>query len=747
MSTKSPEDVIVDVKEIDERKEEEKMKELYIAISPKGDFIVEFGFKSKFKFRMLNVNKKLNENDYTDPDLKYDDNLSSRKLSCVFISETLEFTKEQTELITSKGNRLSWSIAVSDKLFSLKSYKATVRLLAISCINSHDMTLKKFIEDPKIPGFTIVYSINKDYSIEKEALLQFEHGGVVKLFSKNEDNEKTDMNDRNMDIKKTDEDQNTDIKKNDDDNLNMDIKETDNQNMDKYFLIILNVSGIYKYHFVHLKRRSIGEIQKLKYPKRIYSAMINNSKLDNPMSRDGKLVLANLNLKYILRCLDKHYFFVDTIRGDFMADVPDNFAISNNSKLLAYRSGSRVKLFLIECGFEIASIGLETGDSSIESFMHFFSEIELVVNNKEEKQGSLSEYKRIYDNLILEHLKRNDDEQDLKVLSQKGDYRQTSEFYKIFEPWLSHGGPQHSVFLDKKKEILLLIGRQTIQIWHDRDEKKTLEFISVIDSIENSNERDNNVKRFEILVNENLLKFKEIVKQTRNIIHSHRSEGYSLIKYILFNEKKAANDVDDPENYILKTLNSIASKFEIYKQLSQDIKPEQNRSLHEKSLHMPQYYSWEGGNNTIRKALLDDDPIFLGYFLEYYSNKAVDEIGWMITVGEIIPELYDEKNKNYGFCTHNTVPEESVLEAREISLDKIPDIRMVPLIDFTTSNELLERRGNKYLNILKSIFRLSEFVYLDKHYNPFLFLINAVENNYDDPFYYNPSMEAIINFM
>ncbi|CAG8512366.1 12570_t:CDS:2, partial [Cetraspora pellucida] len=820
----------------------------------------ESEFKSKFKFRMLNVNKKSNENDYTDLDLKYDDSLSSRKLSCVSTSETLEFTKEQTKLI--KGNRLSWSIAVSDKLFGLKSYKSTVRLLAISCINSHDMTLKKFIEGPEIPGFTIVYSINKDYSIEKEVLIQFNYGGVIKLFSKYENNKKTDINDQNMDIKNTNEDQNANIKKNDDDNQNMDNKETDNQNMDKYFLIILNVSGIYKYHFVHLNRRSISEIQKLKYPKRIYSAINNNCKLDNPMSHEGQLVLANLNLKYFIRCLDKHYFFVDTIRGgarymelydlktnqlvvtfhrqilyelDFMADVPDNFTISNNNKLLAYRSGSKIKLYLIECGFEIASIEIKTGEtSSIESFMYFFN---VVVNNKEEKQGNLLEYKRIYDDLILEHLKRNGDEQDLKTLSQKGDHRQTSEFYKIFEPWLPHGGLQHSVFLDKKKEILLLIGQHTVQVWHDRDDKRTLEFISVIDNIENWNERDN-VKRIEygikkfklsiqsensqliemggdidvinavkqachalkylyriylvphytrILVHENLLKFKEIVKQTRNIIVKFiqlypivwrlldfrfdllsiliEAREYSLIKYILFNEKKSINDVDDHENYILKTLDSIASKFELKKQLSQDIKPDQNSSVHEKSLHMPQYYAWEGGDNTIRKALLDDDPIFLGYFLEYYSNKAVEEIGWMITVGEIIPELYDENNNNYGqLCAFphliyvlisqtvfvpitQLVPEESVLEVKEISLDKIPDIRMVPLIDFTTSNELLERRGNKYLNVLKSIFRPSEFVYLDNYYNPFLFLINAVENNYDDPFYYNPSMEAIINFM
>ncbi|CAG8781496.1 28930_t:CDS:2, partial [Gigaspora margarita] len=298
-------------------------------------------FKSNFKFHMFDVNKKLNENDYTDPDMKYDDNLSSRKLS--------------------------WSIAASDELFGLKSYKATIRLLAISCINSHDMTLKKFIEGPKyldLQSLTLLQG-----SFEKEVLLKFEHSGVVKLFSKNEDNEKTDMNDQNMDIKKkTNEDQNTDTKKN-----------TDNQNMDKYLLIVLNVSGIYKYHFVHLNRRSIGEIQKLKYPKRIYSAMI-NSKLDNPMSHERRLVLANLNLKYILKCLNKHYFFVDTIRG-----VRDTWNLQFKNKL-------------IMC-FEIDSIGLETGvTSSIESSMYFFNGDEKLLTYNLKINGQIGIFSAQYKN-------------------------------------------------------------------------------------------------------------------------------------------------------------------------------------------------------------------------------------------------------------------------------------------------------------------------------------------------------------
>ncbi|CAG8763946.1 22750_t:CDS:2, partial [Dentiscutata erythropus] len=158
--------------------EREEIKELYVTISPKGDFVVELvllkngsnesKFESKFKLRMFNVCKKLNENDHSD--LEYNDELSNTKLSYI-TSKTLKFAKEQSELIT---------------------------LLAISCIIFHDMTRNKHIEGTKIPGFTIIFSINKDFSIEKEMSIN-DYGGIIKLFSKNEDNEKKDKDDQNTD--------------------------------------------------------------------------------------------------------------------------------------------------------------------------------------------------------------------------------------------------------------------------------------------------------------------------------------------------------------------------------------------------------------------------------------------------------------------------------------------------------------------------------------------------------------------
>ncbi|KAF0530359.1 hypothetical protein F8M41_012205 [Gigaspora margarita] len=62
-------------------------------------------------------------------------------------------------------------------------------------------------------------------------------------------------------------------------------------------------------------------------------------------------------------------------------------------------------------------------------------------------------------------------------------------------------------------------------------------------------------------------------------------------------------------------------------------------------LHIPQYISWEGEKNTIHTTF--SDRTMLAYFLEYYSNKAVDNdnIGWMNTVVDIIPELCKSNEK------------------------------------------------------------------------------------------------------
>ncbi|CAG8798983.1 5993_t:CDS:2, partial [Gigaspora rosea] len=85
----------------------EEEKELYLAISPKGDFVVEFVLleNEEFEFRMFKVIKKLNNNDYSDQN--YDDSCSSKKLTLIkHCRKQLNFTKDQSNLIASKNNIL-----------------------------------------------------------------------------------------------------------------------------------------------------------------------------------------------------------------------------------------------------------------------------------------------------------------------------------------------------------------------------------------------------------------------------------------------------------------------------------------------------------------------------------------------------------------------------------------------------------------------------------------------------------------
>ncbi|RIB17548.1 hypothetical protein C2G38_2187054 [Gigaspora rosea] len=909
----------------------EEEKELYLAISPKGDFVVEFVLlenETEFELRMFKVIKKSNNNDLSDQN--YDNRHSSKKLIHIGdFRKPLSFTEDQ--------NILSWSIAVSDKLLS---HNSSVRLLAISCISIHDMTLDKFIEGTKKPGITIVFTINGDYSIEKKELIRSDdYGGIVKLFSLNEDNKKTNIED-----------------------------------MDKCFLIILNASGIYKHYFRHLNHKFISKIQKFLNHKPIskFQNFNYSKKIESAMNYNRSR--PSFNMKYITRCLNKHYFLVDTkfedaqymelydlktnqlvntfhrqnlYESSFIVDIPDFFAISNNNKIFAYRSGNEIKLYLIECGLELASIKLDTGEPSpidyfMLYFMHFFNDDEkllicrlskekscqwsiwnifesiqksirfennldfnffqmnnifnefiepsfyqsertnslgnlfqmynsfiesgfyqferidslLIFYKNKEKHGNLSEDKRIYDIFNLEKEDKVEKrfigidiwvkERNLMIFKDKKSL--LDEAYHICDPWVrsnhvspqpNDGSPQFFAYLDKEKKIILLIGNYTVQVSYEREKKKrTLEFISVIneddrDINEHVRERciericekfklstdpkdsqsiemwgDNYVTdaineacrtlkylyqmleehdKYDALLNHehSYFKYKEITKQTRNIIIRFiqlypivwrlldirfdllsiliDARECSLIKYILFNEKKAIDDDDEPV---------------------------QNSLLHKRSLHMPQYKSWEGGDNVIFKALSDKNPIFLGYFLEYYSNKAAEEIGWMITVSEILPDLYNKNNENYGFyksyaqllfykrwfcskgldmpffkfikipscITGNNflevfipvtqlIPKDCKLDINKINRDKIPDIQMVPLIDFTANKKILsKKRGDKYLNNLKSIFCPSKFVPQKECPIPFR-LIHEVGNNRKDSFYYNPSIEAIMNFI
>ncbi|CAG8699991.1 14529_t:CDS:2 [Cetraspora pellucida] len=865
----------------------------YVAVSPEGDFVVEFVVKENFEFELkIHITENLNNKDVGD-------RISSkRKLSG--IPTTFEFTKEQLDIIKNEStNILRWSVAVSDKSASLPEF----RILAISYVNLEDMKYYKknsseiHLSETKNNGFTFVFIIADNYSIsniEEKSLI--EYGGIVELFS--------------------------------------------SQNADEYFFIILTLSGICKYH---IKDESINDknLQRLKYPRRTYNAIINNinARFDDYDFDKACHVAYNSICEYIESCLHKHYFLVDTIKEGIeymeLYDLKTNqlvnifkrqnldqsvlldlstlsYAISDDNRLLAYVPSSTgdIIIYSVESGIEIAKIEhfINIKDAFGQIFIDFFGEKLLIYHSKDEWFvwdifGSLRDSVKlgnpgftvelplakkfgvqrsnssivvdigselvIYDDQIidkyLQYLKKNGEQhwkqlpieyfsmQNLynyilnlhnrtsidkldKYFSRKSlqsSYKNITlekldiapheklnlealdKNYVIIEPWStesfgSFGRPRYSFYLDEEKKKLLLIGSHTIQVWHRYDQghkkKRSLEFIhiplshlhnifelemkkldlqviKVIDfkyctgkfklSIQINDEYFSAYKKLEQFLNKDKkLKFNDIIKQTRKII----------FRFIRLHP--TAWRLLDIRFDLMSVLIETGDYELVYSILSS-----------KKLTHVPQYLSWSGGKNTIRTALSDRNMLAL--LLDYYTKHAEDNIGWMNTVADVLPELYksnktkeEKKGDKIGWMNkvvesytyyaqmlfYNSrfgdkrldllsfeflkispeldgllkvfipitqlIPQDSELDLQEIDSDKIDDIRMVPLPDFTTNKRMLsDVKEGKLTNYLKFlIFATLE----EQDYSPFIKIIKDVGLNI---LCENPSMGAIMNWM
>ncbi|KAF0559395.1 transient receptor potential channel pyrexia-like [Gigaspora margarita] len=824
----------------------------------------------------------------SDPELGNDQELSYRKLFS--ISNTFKFTDTQLNLIKDKHeNIFMWSVAVSDKSFSSSEF----RLLAISFISLEDMKYYKENSNKMHPmeicnhGFTFVFIIsyiNSDYSIhdidDKE--IPIKYGGIVKLFS-----EKDYKN--NQKVEKVEQ-----------------MTDKNNQNADGYILILLTLSGIYKYL---IKNKSIKNIQKFKYPRRIYNVFINYLNLFfGPFGYTLKLAY-EIICDYIRLCLNKQYFLVDTImesieymelydlktnqlintfqrqisRKSIMVDIWPNFAISDNEKLLVYLSIKKIKIYSIECGLEIMEIDVENIDyNGMYRFVFFHNDEILLMYYKDEwsvcnifgslrdsvkleKPEFIGELKMIepsksfmvvdngdkiiiYDDLFvdkyLKYLKRNT-EQDWKKLSKEDLNNNIQEpeldkYHNMFEPWHfiydNLCAPQYWFYLDENKEKILLIGNHSIQVWYDRGpekgpKKRSLEFIyvplsqlpfpqkGILDIWEAKTIKVMDIKccigKFNLNIQiediEGSLQIKQIkMEDEDDIINVVKYACYAL-KYFsvykiieqIFNEEvklKFYDTIEETRKIILRfirlypiTWRLLDFRFDL---MSVIIEAGDHELLNDilsfrESIHIPQYFSWsgEGGISTIRKAF--SDRTMLACFLEYYSNNAVNNIEWMNTVVDIIPELYEYNKENngkekvesyiyyahklfYNPCFYNKqldllsfefleisprssdllkvfipitqlIPQDSELDLQEINKYENIDIRMVPLVAFATNKIIPDIRERKFTDFLKLLISPSRYSSLkEEDYSPFIRIIIKGER---DMIYENPSMGAVMNWM
>ncbi|CAG8807163.1 7678_t:CDS:2, partial [Racocetra persica] len=176
-------------------------------------------------------------------------------------------------------------------------------------------------------------------------------------------------------------------------------------------------------------------------------------------------------------------------------------------------------------------------------------------------------------------------------------------------------------------------------------------------------------------------------------------------------------------------------------------KTEQERPLH----------SWQV---SLKEILPDEESninvMMLTYFLEYYSNNAMDNIGWMNVVSEIIPALYERKlvkkpseNSLKVFIPiTQLVPRDARFRSYrdQVIFDfESSDIRMVPLIDFVTNRETPDPE-NKFMNVITRLFLPGRFTSIKiENYSPFIRVLRHIED--EGSFYNNPSMETIMNWM
>ncbi|CAG8516674.1 33587_t:CDS:2, partial [Racocetra persica] len=405
------------------------------------------------------------------------------------------------------------------------------------------------------------------------------------------------------------------------------------------------------------------------------------------------------------------------------------------------------------------------------------------------------------------------------------------KYYHGTEPWAVHPAEKiidtnfkvrpsfsrHVIYLDKEKNIRLLIGNNTIQVWRG----KKLEFIQIVNDDPDEPEKPHEkfkiikikygVEKVDLLISKegkniqikieheddiiyivrsaidalvyldtqsnsiNLavggkrIIYNDIVQQTRNIITSNRNESandsekcISRILSVISKSDNESNSKNDIKTELKKVKNIIVKHSLSHKKI------EQERPLHSWQVPLKEIFPDEESNI---------DVIMLTLFLEYYSNNAMDNIGWMNVVSEIIPLLYETNLDWYAQeflykpCFGNKaldlssmkfhavkkssenslkvyipitqlIPRGESLSLKNISDDEIPYIRMVPLINFATNKKALEPMDKTRRMIIK-LFLPGKYSSIEKEeYSHFIRLLRMM--NADDAFYDNPQWKPFI---
>ncbi|CAG8629724.1 5846_t:CDS:2, partial [Cetraspora pellucida] len=246
------------------------------------------------------------------------------------------------------------------------------------------------------------------------------------------------------------------------------------------------------------------------------------------------------------------------------------------------------------------------------------------------------------------------------------------------EPWVRFGHyPRISAYLNNDKTYQVIIGQTTIQVWSRTDNsiKRKLEYIWT--SVDNTifDIQSISIGNGEFFIDISFSDTGEHVQIHWPYNRHTLKDACSALEYLYYRrneptsirKKRMFNILVSQTSEILKRVMATNpdiwrmadARYEIMQSLIRGrcvslIKKILSEGYHGtnltmgKNLHFPRQYEWPlvPKRSDLQLAIEyagenRSDTVIVGYLLNYYSDNAMNNAAWMVTVSQAIPELYD----------------------------------------------------------------------------------------------------------
>ncbi|CAI2171670.1 19816_t:CDS:10 [Funneliformis geosporum] len=345
------------------------------------------------------------------------------------------------------------------------------------------------------------------------------------------------------------------------------------------------------------------------------------------------------------------------------------------------------------------------------------------------------------------------------VFNQKGEYydaesekEKNSVIVNDMEPWVHNKDyGRISAFLDDEKTTQLFIGETSVQVWYrkDKNSKKRLKYIWVIPTkgILIIKSLEIGKREFKVTLSSQPT---QSFGENNEVIHwpfkiNAVGDACSALRYLY----KKRDDPAGPKKQqqyenLVQTIETSIRKFILKRpaiwrlidvrynvmasliygrrvHLVQQILNTKDSDFSMRYLHTPRLYEWPRKPKTSDLEIVikccegrrqKRDVEMIGFFLDYYSDNAMDNTGWMFTVSRAIPLLFENRLDTYLkdlfskpiFGTKEIHLDESHINAKDLPQGKIKFIKaFIPKTELMPKTEPSRIRNIKELQPIMKI--------------------------------------------